>query len=139
MDLIFYLRQTQEKFIEQNMTLYAVFIDFTKAFDMVSRDGLWQVHTKFGCPAKFVNIIKSLHSGMQASVAHGTKHFNEFAVKNGVKQGCVLPPTLFSLNLSAMLEAAFDDSLDGVSIQTRHNADLFNVSHFKARERNAFC
>ena len=137
--MIFCLRQTPEKCIEQNMPLYAVFIDFTKAFDMVSRDGLWQVLTKFGCPAKFVNIIKSLHSGMQASVAHGTKHFNEFAVKNGVKQGFVLAPTLFSLDLSAMLEAAFDDSLDGVSIQTRHNADIFNVSHFKARERNAFC
>ena len=146
MDMIFCLRQTQEKCIEQNMPLYAVFIDFTKAFDTVSRDGLWQVLTKFGCPAKFVNIIKSLHSGMKASVAHGTNHSNEFAVTNGVKQGCVLALTLFSLYLSAMLEVAFDDSLNGVSIQTRHNADLFNVAHFKAKtktsqknsKRNAF-
>ena len=67
---------------------------------------------------------------MQASVAQGTDHSNEFAVMNGVKQGCVLAPTLFSLSLSALLEVAFDDSLDGVSIQTRHNADLFNVAHF---------
>ena len=137
MDMIFCLRQTQEKCIEQNMPLYAVFIDFTKAFDTVSRDGLWQVLTKFGCPAKFVNIIKSLHSGMQASVAQGTNHSNEFAVTNGVKQGCVLAPTLFSLYLSAMLEVAFDDSLDDVSIQTRHNADLFNVAHFKARTKTS--
>ena len=115
------------------MPLYAVFIDFTKAFDTLSRDGLWQVLTKFGCPAKFVNIIKSLHSGMKASVAHGTNHSNKFAVTNGVKQGCVLVPTLFSLYLSAMLEVAFDDSLDGVSIQTQHNADLVNEAHFKAR------
>jgi len=40
MDMIFCLRQTQEKYIEQNMPLYAVFIDFTKTFEMVSRDGL---------------------------------------------------------------------------------------------------
>ena len=135
MDMIFCLRQTQEKCIEQNMPLYAVFIDFTKAFDTVSRDGLGQVLTKFGCPAKFVNIIKSLHSGMKVSVAHGTNHSNGFAVTNGVKQGCVFAPTLFSLYLSAMLEVAFDDSLDG--IQTRHNADLFNVAHFKARTRTS--
>ena len=100
MDMIFCLRPTQDKGIEQNMPLYAVFIDFTKVFDMESRKGVWQVLTKFGCPTKFVNIIKSLHSGMKASVAHGTSHSNEFAVTNGVKQGCVLAPTLFSLYLS---------------------------------------
>ena len=137
MDMIFCLRQTQEKCIEQNMPLYAVFIDFTKAFDTVSRDGLWQVLSKFGCPSKFVNIIKSLHSGMQAEVAQGPTHSNEFAVTNGVKQGCVLAPTLFSLYLSAMLEVAFDDSLDGVCIQTRQNADLFNVAHFKAKTKTS--
>ena len=31
-----------------------------------------------------------------------------------------------------MLEVAFDVCLDGVSIQTRHNADPFNLAHFKA-------
>ena len=137
MDMIFCLRPTQDKGIEQNMQLYAVFIDFTKVFDMVSRKGLWQVLTKFGCPAKFANIIKSLNSGMQASVAQGTNHSNEFAVTNGVKQGCVLASTFFSLYLSLMLEVAFDDSLNGVSSQTRHNADLFNVAHFKARTKTS--
>ena len=122
---------------KKNMPLYAVLIDFTKAFDTVSRDGLWQVLTKFRCPDKFVNIIKSVHSGMQASVAQGTNHFNVFAVMNGVKQGCVLVPTLFSLYLSAILEVAFNDSFDGVSIQTRHNVDIFNVSHIKARTKTS--
>ena len=74
---------------------------------------------------------------MQASVAQGTNHSNEFAVTNEVKQGCVLAPTFFSLYLSAMLEVAFDDSLDGVIIQTWHNADLFNIDHFKARTKTS--
>ena len=93
--------------------------------------------SKFGCPSKFVNIIKSLHSSMQAAVAQGPTHSTEFAVTNGVKQGCVLAPTLFSLYLSAMLEVAFDDSLDGVCIQTQQNADLFNVAHFKAKTKTS--
>ena len=74
---------------------------------------------------------------MQASVAQGTNHSNEFAVTNGVKQGCVLAPAFFSPYLSAMLEVAFDDSLDGVSIQTPRYADLFNVAHFKARTKTS--
>ena len=39
-DMIFVLRQIQQKCREQNMGLYAAFVDLTKAFDTVSRDGL---------------------------------------------------------------------------------------------------
>ena len=38
--MIFVLRQIQEKCREQNMGLYAAFVDLTKTFDTVSRDGL---------------------------------------------------------------------------------------------------
>ena len=66
MAMIFCLRQTQEKCIGQNMSLYAVFIEFTKAFDTVSRNGPWQILTKFECPAEFANIIKPLHAQWHA-------------------------------------------------------------------------
>ena len=39
-EMTFVLRQIQEKCREQNMGLYAAFVDLTKAFDTVSRDGL---------------------------------------------------------------------------------------------------
>lgn len=39
-DIIFSAGQLQEKCIEQNIGLYAAFIDLTKAFDMVQRDAL---------------------------------------------------------------------------------------------------
>ena len=38
--MIFMLGQIQEKCREQNMGLYAAFVDLTKAFDTVSRHGL---------------------------------------------------------------------------------------------------
>ena len=40
-DIVFSLRQLQEKCREQQMPLYIAFIDLTKAFDLVSRDGLF--------------------------------------------------------------------------------------------------
>ena len=67
----------------------------------------------------------------------GTSHSNEFAVTNGLKQGCLLAATLFSFYRSAMLVIAFDDSLDGVSIQTRRKADLFIDAHFEARTKTS--
>ena len=39
-DMIFSLRQLQEKCREQGKPLYVAFIDLTKAFGLVSRDGL---------------------------------------------------------------------------------------------------
>ena len=41
--MIFVLRQIQEKCCEQNMGLYVAFVDLTKAFDTVNRDGLWKM------------------------------------------------------------------------------------------------
>ena len=39
-DMIFTARQLQEKCQEQNVDIYITFVDLTKAFDTVSRDGL---------------------------------------------------------------------------------------------------
>ena len=38
--MIFTARQLQEQCQEQNVDLYMTFVDLTKAFDTVSRDGL---------------------------------------------------------------------------------------------------
>ncbi len=48
----------------------------------------------------------------------------------------MLAPTLFSIFLSAMLEEAFQGMKDGVYIQSRQDADLFNATHFKARTKS---
>ncbi len=45
-DMVFAVRQIQEKCLEQQMDLYAVFIDLTKAFDTVNREALWTILRK---------------------------------------------------------------------------------------------
>ena len=69
------------------------------------------------------------------NVWNGGEVSDTFATTNGVKQGCVLSPTLFSIFLSAMLEEAFRDIGDGIYIQSRQNADLFTVAHFRAKTK----
>ena len=61
-DMIFTVRQVQEKCLEQNLDLYSVFIDLTKAFDTVSREALLDVLARYGCPPKFIQIIRSAFS-----------------------------------------------------------------------------
>ena len=87
---------------------------------------------EYGCPEKFTTMIEALRTGMMANVSVGWEVSESFSVTNGVKQGCVLAPSLFSIFLSAMLDETFRDMGDRIYIQSRQSADLFNVAHFRA-------
>ena len=66
--MIFTARQLQVKCQEQNVDLFITFVDLTKAFDTVSRDGLWKIMAKFGCPSRFIAMVRQFHDGIQARV-----------------------------------------------------------------------
>ena len=95
-DMIFAMRQIQEKCREQNQDIYTVFIDLTKAFDSVNRTGLWKLLAKVGCPDTFVDVIRSFHDAMMARVQDQVTQ-SAFIVSNGTKQGCMMAPMLFSI------------------------------------------
>ena len=101
-DMIFTARQLQEKCQEQNVDLYMTFVDLTKAFDTVSREGLWEIMAKFGCPPKFIVMVRQFHDGMLARVQNDGEFSDPFPVTIGVKQGCVLASTLFSMMLQML-------------------------------------
>ena len=126
-DMIFAARQLQEKCQEQNIDLYSTYIDLTKAFETVSRDGLWKIMAKYKCPGKFNNSVRQFHDRMLARVQNNGKTSEAFHVSNGVKQGCVLAPTLFSFMSSAMLSEALDSSDSGIDICYRFDGSLFNL------------
>ena len=134
-DMIFAARQLQEKCQEQHRDLYTTFIDLTKAFDTVSRAGLWKIMAKFGCPDKFTALVRSFHDGMQVRVQDDGESSEPILVTNGVKQGCVLAPTLFSMMFSAMLAEAFRDNSDGISIRFRTDGKLFNLRRLHAKTK----
>jgi len=77
---------------------------------------LWEVLLKIGCPPDFVNIISSFHEGMRAAVIENGEMSSDFDVTNGTKQGCVLPPLLFTIFFAMMLQVAFQDCEAGVPV-----------------------
>nr|VZI36784.1 unnamed protein product [Spirometra erinaceieuropaei] len=134
-DMIFAARQLQEKCQEMRTYLYSTFVDLTKAFDTVNREGLWKIMQKFGCPERFTQMVRQLHDGMMARVTDNRAVSEAFAVTNGVKQGCVLAPTLFSLMFSAMLMDAYRNERPGIRIAYRTDGHLLNQRrmHFQSR------
>nr|VZI51203.1 unnamed protein product [Spirometra erinaceieuropaei] len=134
-DMIFAARQLQEKCQEMRTHLYSTFVDLTKAFDTVNREGLWKIVQKFGCPERFTQMVRQPHDGMMARVTDNGAVSEAFAVTNGVKQGCVLTPTLFSLMFAAMLMDAYRDERPGIRIAYTTDGHLLNQRrmHFQSR------
>ena len=133
--MIFTARQLQEKCQEQNVDLYMTFVDLTKAFDTVSREGLWKMMEKFGCPAKFIAMVRQFHDGMLAKVQNDGEFSDPYPVTNWVKQGCVLASTLFSMMFSAMLTDAFQHGDNGIPIRYRFDGKLFNLRRLQAKSK----
>ena len=134
-DMIFSVRQLQEKCREQRRPLFIAFIDLTKASDLVSRQGLFNLLEKIGCPPKLLSVISSFHNNMKGTVNYDGATSEPFEIHSGVKQGCVLAPTLFSIFFSMMLSHAFKTSTEGVFLHTRADGKLFNLARLRANTK----
>ena len=128
-------RQLQEKCQEQNSDLYSTFASLTKAFDTVSREGLWRIVAKYSCPTKFFAIMRQFHDGMLARVQDNGETSAPFSVSNRVKPGCVLAPTLFSVMFSAMLSDTFGNLDASIGIRYRYGRSFFNLRRLLAKTK----
>ena len=118
-----------EKCREQHQDLFLAFVDLTKTFDTVSRQLLWSVLSKFGCPNQFLAVLREFHEGMTARVLVGGQESESFLVTVGVKQGCVLVPVIFNLFLVA-ITLVFRHRIsedDGIAINCCLDGNLFNI------------
>ena len=102
-DMIFCVRQLQEKTRAQQIPLHVVLVYLTKAFDYVNREVLFTVLKKVGCPPILLDLIKSFHENMQGTAQVDGMISEPFPTVNSVKHGYVLAPTLFGIYFSVML------------------------------------
>ena len=133
--MVFVLRQIQEKCREQNMGLFVAFIHLTKDFDTVSREGPWKILARLGCHPKFLTILRQLHEGQMSQVKHNGALSDSLPIANGVKQGCVLAPTLFSILFSLMLREAKEGLMDHIFIRFRTDGSIFNLRRLLAHTK----
>ena len=81
------------------------FIDLQQAHDPVDRDLLWMELARFDVPENMPTIIRHFHKGTLARVrADDGEHSERFDVTQGLRQGWVLSPLLFSVFFAAVIE-----------------------------------
>ena len=104
---------------------------------MVSKKGLWLIKERLGCPPKFLSMIIQLHKDQHNQVRLNGDLSKSFPIVNGVKQGCVLAPTLFSILFSMKLKQAMEDLDDerAVYIRYRFDGSLLNLRRLEANSK----
>ena len=88
-------------------------------------DTFGKIRTKL--TPRFFSIVRALHDGMTGQVLYNGTASPEFPIQTGVKQGCVLAPTLFSLYLAALHQALPETAASDVGILTRLEGNVFNL------------
>ena len=85
---------------KSNRRIYGCFVDFSKAFDSVPRDILLDKLRKHGINGNIFDIIQTIYLEDTVSIKIDNQHSASFKTNMGVRQGCVLSPTLFNLFLA---------------------------------------
>ena len=80
---------------------FCCYVDFKKAFDSVNRERLWDKLARYGINGPF---LSTLYEEYQCCVEVNVNCTPWFEVNNGVKQGCILSPSLFNLYINDLLK-----------------------------------
>ena len=115
-DHMFTLYAAIEKHLLKNTKLYVAFIDFKKAYDTVNRDILWMVLFRSGVRGKMLRMIRGIYATVQACVMSKLGLSDFFECFQGLKQGCILSPILFSMLINELANEILEKGKHGVSL-----------------------
>ena len=104
-DSIFTLKKLIDKYVKSKPQkyrnlLFSCFVYFRKALDCIPRQKLFDKLRKEGVQGRFLDVLISMYSNDKSAVKIDNKLTESFSCHAGVKQGCMLPPTLFNFYLS---------------------------------------
>ena len=124
-DHIFALYAIIEKQFAKNSKLYVAFVDFYKAFDTISHSVLWRVLSETGIRGKMLNVLKGMYASIKSCVrCTGGQLTEYFECLQGLKQGCLCSPILFSYFINELAKDIIRGGRHGIQLMPNH-VELF--------------
>ena len=108
-DHVFVLNTILNSYFKNGKSVYACFVDFSKAYDTVWQNGLLYKLIKNGLSYKSISLIKSMYEDIKMAVKlpGGLTPFFESLV--GLRQGCNLSPILFNIYVNDLIKELQND------------------------------
>lgn len=113
------VRQIVEKTREFNVETYLCFVDYSKAFDCVNWQKMWEILKEMGLPYHLIWLLKQLYGNNMTTVRINNTCSDRFKLGAGVRQGCVLSPLLFNIYSEHIMRTVFDDWDGGIAVGGR--------------------
>ena len=91
----------------------------------VDHNKLWKILKKMEIPEHLTCLLRNLYAGQEAEVrtGHGKTHW--FQIRKGVRQACILSPSLFNLYAEYIIcNAGLDEAQAGIKIPWRNINNL---------------
>ena len=97
-----------------------MFIDYNKAFDCINHDLMWKTLMEMGIPKHLIQLLKGLYENQIAVIRTEFGDTDNFKIKKGVRQGCILSPFLFNLYAERIMRMAeMEEATEGIKIAGR--------------------
>ena len=111
---IFILRVLAERCIQVNQTLYCCFIDYTKAFDRVQHNNLFEILNDLDLADKDIRLLQDIYFNQTANIRFNDATSESVCVEIGVRQGDGPSPDLFSLYSEKVMDRIKEET--GVTV-----------------------
>ena len=96
--------ETIDQYLRTGNTVYGCLLDCTKAFDTIEHSKLFQKLQDAGVPLVIIRLLIFMYRNQTANVRWKEGFSGEFPIRNGVRQGAVISPILFSFYMDHLFE-----------------------------------
>ena len=117
------LRRIIEECKLSNRDLALVFVDFSKAFDSIDRNKIFEILKLYGIPDQIISAIKVLYTNTTSTVLSPDGETSPFSIEAGILQGDTLAPFLFIIVVDYVLRMSVDTiSNNGLELSPRRSS-----------------
>ena len=102
------VKECIHKYTEKGSPIYMAFLDLSKAYDRLIHKKLFTILKKAGIPHYLIETIKSLYCNQKAYIKYNGHKSTEWNITQGVRQGAILSPLLFSIYINDIIESFKD-------------------------------
>ena len=98
------MKEVAKYYTSRNGRVYCCLLDASKAFDRVRFDKLFSILQKRNVPSSVIRLMLNMYTRQQVRACGNGSQSDTFEVLNGVRQGGVISPILFTVYMDELLD-----------------------------------